>query len=47
MDPWIGPAIVAVVSAAGWFVTSWQATRLEQRRRRETGAAEAGERDEP
>ncbi len=40
MDPWIGPAIVAaivsgVVSAAGWFVTSWQQLRLERQRRGE------------
>ncbi|SEP66141.1 hypothetical protein SAMN05428969_0354 [Devosia sp. YR412] len=40
MDLWIGPAIVAalvsaLVSAAGWFVTSWQAQALEQHRRDE------------
>jgi hypothetical protein len=40
MEAWFGPAIVAavvsgLVSAAGWFVTSWQAIRLEQRRRDE------------
>lgn len=40
MDPWIGPAIVAAavsgtVSVLGWFVASWQAVRLEQRRRTE------------
>lgn len=40
MDLWIGPAIVAAlvsatVSAIGWFVTSWQAARIEQRRRDE------------
>lgn len=40
MDPWIGPAIIAavvsgVVSAAGWFVTSWQQLRLERQRRHE------------
>ncbi len=40
MEPWVGPAIVAaivsgLVSAAGWFVNSWQARELEQRRRDE------------
>jgi hypothetical protein len=40
MEGWVGPAIIAaivsgVVSAAGWFVNSWQAMRLEQRRREE------------
>lgn len=40
MDPWVGPAIIAavvsgVVSAAGWFVTSWQQLRLERQRRAE------------
>ena len=40
MEVWIGPAIVAAlvsafVSAAGWFVSSWQAQRLDERRRDE------------
>lgn len=40
MELWIGPAIIAalvsaLVSAMGWFVTSWQTQRLETRRRRE------------
>lgn len=40
MELWVGPVIVAaivsgLVSAAGWFVTSWQTIRLEERRRRE------------
>lgn len=40
MDLWIGPAIIAalvsaLISAAGWFVTSWQAQRSEARRRDE------------
>jgi len=40
VDPWVGPAIVAavvsgVVSVLGWFVNSWQARTLEQRRREE------------
>lgn len=40
MDVWVGPAIIAalvsaLVSAAGWFVTSWQAQRLESQRRKE------------
>jgi hypothetical protein len=40
LDPWVGPAIIAaivsgVVSAAGWFVTSWQQLRLERQRRTE------------
>lgn len=40
MELWIGPAIVAalvsaIVSAAGWFVTSWQSRLLEERRRDE------------
>ena len=40
MELWVGPAIVAalvsaLVSAAGWFVTSWQAQRLDDRRRAE------------
>ena len=40
MEAWVGPAIVAalvsgLVSALGWFVTSWQALRLEQLRREE------------
>jgi hypothetical protein len=40
MELWVGPVIVAavvsaVVTAAGWFVTSWQAMRIEQRRRDE------------
>lgn len=40
MEPWIGPAIVAAVvsgavSALGWFVTGWQALRLDERRRTE------------
>ena len=40
MDPWVGPAIIAaivsgVVSAAGWFVTSWQQLRRERQRRTE------------
>ena len=40
MELWIGPAIVAAlvsafVSAAGWFVSSWQAQRLDERRRAE------------
>lgn len=40
MEAWVGPAIIAAVvsgfvSAAGWFVTSWQAIRLERRRRAE------------
>jgi hypothetical protein len=40
VELWVGPAIVAalvsaLVSAAGWFVTSWQAQRLDQRRRGE------------
>jgi len=40
MDLWVGPAIVAalvsaLVSAAGWFVTSWQAQRVDAKRRAE------------
>jgi hypothetical protein len=40
VDPWVGPAIIAaivsgMVSAAGWFVTSWQQLRLERQRRTE------------
>ena len=40
MEQWVGPAIIAalvsaLVSAAGWFVSSWQAQRLDQRRRDE------------
>ena len=40
MELWVGPAIVAalvsgLVSAAGWFVTSWQQIRLERLRRHE------------
>jgi hypothetical protein len=40
VELWIGPAIVAaivsaLVSAAGWFVTAWQAQRLDERRRDE------------
>jgi hypothetical protein len=40
MEVWIGPAIVAalvsaLVSAAGWFVSTWQAQRRDQMRRDE------------
>lgn len=40
MELWVGPAIIAalvsaLISAAGWFVTSWQAQRSEARRRGE------------
>jgi hypothetical protein len=40
VELWIGPAIVAaavssIVTAAGWFVTSWQSQRLERTRRDE------------
>lgn len=40
MELWVGPAIVAalvsaLVSAAGWFVTSWQTQQIDQRRRGE------------
>ena len=40
MELWVAPAIIAalvsaLVSAAGWFVSSWQAQRLEERRRAE------------
>lgn len=40
MELWVGPAIIAalvsaLVSAAGWFVSSWQAQRLDERRRDE------------
>lgn len=40
MELWIGPVIFAallsgLVSAAGWFVNSWQTRRLEQLRRDE------------
>jgi len=40
MELWIGPAIVAafvsaLVSALGWFVTSWQARREDERQRDE------------
>jgi hypothetical protein len=40
VDLWVGPAIIAalvsaLVSALGWFVTSWQTLRLEARRRAE------------
>ena len=40
MEVWIGPAIIAAlvsafVSAAGWFVSSWQAQRLDEWRRDE------------
>jgi hypothetical protein len=40
VDLWIGPAIVAalvsaLITAAGWFVSSWQAASTEQRRREE------------
>lgn len=40
MELWIGPVIIAaavsgVISVVGWFVTSWQAIRLEHRRRKE------------
>ena len=40
MELWVGPAIIAalvsaLISAAGWFVTSWQAQRSESRRRGE------------
>ena len=40
MELWVGPAIIAalvsaLVSAAGWFVSSWQALRLDERRRDE------------
>ena len=40
MNEWIGPAIIAaivsgIVSAAGWFVNSWQERRLEKGRREE------------
>jgi hypothetical protein len=40
VDPWVGPAIVAaivsgLVSAAGWFVSSWQTRSLEVTRRSE------------
>jgi len=40
VELWVGPAIIAalvsaLISAAGWFVTSWQAQRSEARRRGE------------
>lgn len=40
MELWVGPAIIAalvsaLVSAAGWFVSSWQVQRLDERRRAE------------
>lgn len=40
MELWVGPVIVAAavsgfMSVVGWFVTSWQAIRLEHRRRKE------------
>lgn len=40
MDLWVGPAIIAalvsaLVSAMGWFVTSWQNQRLDALRRHE------------
>lgn len=40
MELWVGPAIVAAIVAGlvnvlGWFVTSWQAQRLDERRRTE------------
>ena len=40
MELWVGPAIIAalvsaLVSAAGWFVSSWQVQRLEAHRRAE------------
>lgn len=40
MEVWVGPAIIAalvsaLVSAAGWFVSSWQAQRMDQMRRDE------------